>query len=807
VKEQDVLLSRFRTWINVTAPAAVFTAIAALILTCPLDDRIFTHLAAGDRILGQRSVPHAEEFSYTAFGLPWTDLSWLYQAGVAGVRRAGGLGAVGALHVLAWMAIFAGLFARGRRFLPAPVRAAVVLAAAVGCAPWLRPGPEVVSWGLLLLTLALLERAGEPLPGSRLVLWGLLPGLVLLWVNLHQGFLLALLATALVAVDRAMSAFGRRARASGRSTPSLLAAADLAFSLALQCGAALLGPFGARALRLPFDTVLDPLGVNPLFGRLFDDWRPALGGGLGTPQWIALGLLVAAAVVVLLRSPGPGRAAEAVLLLLLLVMALRSRRHLPPLMIAAAFVALRHRPAPSPGEARPAAASGRVAAAVGAAGLFVAALVAFAALRPSGWPPATRPAPSFLPAADEFPEASARFVDAANLPGQVFHSLTVSGYLVDTWKRDRRIFADERREPFEHGVLRTWLEAAGDDEAFERVVDKYQITTVLWPHRDAERGAVLLRHLAAGGRWRLVSLDTAASVWVRVDALTPALAKEAPIPMGSPLAPLVPVLTAQLAARPRPGPPLREADLAAFFAAAGDAAGAEAFFRMAAAKAPRTAALWRGLGEALAARGERGEARDAFERSDRLDRRDGRASAALGRIALEEGNLNEARLRLDAAARAGDERASTLAARGLLAEREERADDARFLFAAALRQDGADPDVLLAAAGFEGRHGDLEKALSLYGRVQSRRPDDPAAAAGAATLLEGAGREAEALDVARGPAEGAASRAAAAGRVSPEDRRLLEVAAKLARRAGENERAAEWEKAMGAAAPGVTPGR
>jgi hypothetical protein len=41
----------------------------------------------------------------------------------------------------------------------------------------------------------------------------------------------------------------------------------------------------------------------------------------------------------------------------------------------------------------------------------------------------------------------------------------------------------------------------------------------------------------------------------------------------------------------------------------------------------------------------------------------------------------------------------------------------------------------------------------------------------------------------------------------PEDRRLLEVAARLARQAGETERAEEWEKAMGAAAAGVTPER
>src|SRR5262249_59791594 len=114
----------------------------------------------------------------------------------------------------------------------------VVLLAAVGCAPWLRPGPEVVSWGLFLLALALLEEAGgleaggssgAQEPGERrrrLLLWVVLPGLVLLWVNLHQGFLLALLATLLLALDRAAQAPGPDARAAGRTAPLLLLAAE-----------------------------------------------------------------------------------------------------------------------------------------------------------------------------------------------------------------------------------------------------------------------------------------------------------------------------------------------------------------------------------------------------------------------------------------------------------------------------------------------------------------------------------------------------------------------------------------------------
>jgi hypothetical protein len=65
-----------------------------------------------------------------------------------------------------------------------------------------------------------------------------------------------------------------------------------------------------------------------------------------------------------------------------------------------------------------------------------------------------------------------------------------------------------------------------------------------------------------------------------------------------------------------------------------------------------------------------------------------------------------------------------------------------------------------------------------------------------AELLESAGRAAEALEAVRGPAEGAAERLAETGVAARrEDRELLVVAARLARRAGEEERALAWEAA------------
>ena len=810
--DRDVLLSRFRPWINAAAVAAVFAVIAALVLACPPEDLLFTHLAVGDQILAKHVPPPYEEFSYTAYGNPWTDIPWLYQAVIARLRRAGGLGAVGAAHALLWVGLFAWLFRSVGRGIAVWTRAGIVLLAAVACGPWLRPGPEAVSAALLPASLALLGSAVEAAAARqrRRVLWGALPLLVLAGANLDERILLTLVATALFAVDRLMAATLRWARSSEEAAPAFVAAADAAVSLGLQCGAALVNPFGARALRWMFEIVLDPRGALVNLRSLSDDVRPILSGGLPLPVQYAAGGLAVVALLLLLFRPGGTRLFEAAFLLILGVLALRTRGDLPPFLLTAAFLSLRRLGSrPDTGAATPGAPD-RVAgprrwraapAALGAgACVVVAAWATLEAVRPTAWPPRTRPIPAFRSQVDEEPVQAARFIGRSGLPGQVFHSFSIGGYLLDAWARDRRIFVDSRRQPFEHGVLATYVEIVADPEAFERAADKYQVTAVVWPHRDARAGARLLRHLAAPGRWALGAIDTVASVWVRADALSPAIVAESPLQPGQRLASAVPALLAEIEARPRRGPPVREAAIGEFFAATGDQASGELCFRRAIERAPDAAPLWIRLGETLEARGDRDGARLAFGTAAGLDHGSGEAQAALGRLALETGDLDEAEQRLDAAARSGDDRPSTLVARARLEARRGRLAEARRLFAAALRE-GHDRDVLVAAARFEGESGALEAALDLYARARARRPDDPVVAADSALLLEAAGRFGEALEIARGPAEGARARSAASGGATAEDRRLLEVAARVARRTGEEARAGEWEKAIGASGP------
>jgi tetratricopeptide (TPR) repeat protein len=809
-EDRHGLLSRFRRRIN--GSAAVLVAGAVLLLYVALfsllrlgDGALFVHLASGDRIAATRQIPRNDPFSYTALGLRWLDETWLFDLSAAGMRALGGLSLVRLLAAAGMVALFLSLYRRGLRHGPPALVAAVLLLLATACRDRLVPGPDLVSFWLLVVCLAAVAEAlTTEVPGRRRrLLWIWLPLVVLLWTNVQALFVLAPLVTLLACLSEAgLSALAWRRDAGGEKPSARLV--DLLVSLALQSVAALANPYGAMGVRVPFDRATAPPEARALLWQAFPDLRPLLSGSLLDPPVMAtlvLAGLAALAIAVRARRTG---IRDALVLVAFALLALRARGLVPLLALAAAFFLLQHLESVSPAQA---------AEPEGRRGLLPAALVAIAALglgvqalRPGVVAPPDRvplPGLGLIPGA--FPKDAAGFVAQAGLPGQVFHPLSVGGFLIDAWKRDRLVFMDDRADPFLHGALATYLDMLSDPEVFERAVDQYQITTVLWPHRDAAAARPLLRHLATASRWVLTDLDPDAAIWVRGDVLSPPLVEREPVAPGRPPSAAAPALERQLDAEPAQGPPRREQHLAEFYMALGDAPGAEIFLKRALQLQPRNAPLWAAYGEVLEDLGRRDEALGAYRAALRLDPRAAKAAGALGALLLEDGRGDEARRLLEIAWEAGDRRPRTLEARGRMLEGAGRAGEAGRAWDEAVRVERPERDALLGAARFRVRRGDTETALVLYERARTRAPDDAVVAKESAELLESAGHAKEALDAVRGPAEGAVERLTAA-EASPAgqgngasarraDRELLIVAARLARRAGDEERARAWEAA------------
>jgi hypothetical protein len=147
------------------------------------------HIRSGEQILATHAIPRTDPFSYTRHGEPWYAWEWMYDVVIAAIHHVSGLNGV----ILFTAAVISVTFALLFRFIlrrsgNLAVAAFLTLLAAAAAQVHMLARPHVLSW---LLTLLWVENLCRFEDGERSALLRL-PPLMLLWVNLHAGFILGL---------------------------------------------------------------------------------------------------------------------------------------------------------------------------------------------------------------------------------------------------------------------------------------------------------------------------------------------------------------------------------------------------------------------------------------------------------------------------------------------------------------------------------------------------------------------------------------------------------------------------------------
>jgi hypothetical protein len=147
------------------------------------------HIRNGEIIMATHSVPRIDSFSYTKAGQPWYAWEWLYDVFIGAVHHVAGLNGVVLFTAFVIALTFALLFRFVlRRSGSFAVATLLTLLAVSAAQVHMLARPHVLSWLFTLLWVEALYRFEE---GQRAALY-VLPGLMLLWVNLHGGFVLGL---------------------------------------------------------------------------------------------------------------------------------------------------------------------------------------------------------------------------------------------------------------------------------------------------------------------------------------------------------------------------------------------------------------------------------------------------------------------------------------------------------------------------------------------------------------------------------------------------------------------------------------
>jgi len=270
------------------------------------------HIRAGEYILDNLKVPHYDIFSFTSPPLPWTAHEWLSEVIFALIHKFSGLSGL----VVAMTIVIAATYTVLLKFLRSSgvniIVAACIVALAAGASTihWLAR-PHIFSLLLTLIWYIILDTYQYK---KKNYLY-LLPLLMVLWVNLHGGFIAGFMLLAVYITGNLLKAIFVK---EGRYETSHRTKILLIF-LSLCVLAALLNPQGYKILLFPFE-----LTANKFIMDNVNEWlSPNFHTDLRYEYMLLLMILVFGVSMLKLN------AIEAILVILFTHMSLFSARYIP----------------------------------------------------------------------------------------------------------------------------------------------------------------------------------------------------------------------------------------------------------------------------------------------------------------------------------------------------------------------------------------------------------------------------------------------------------------------------------------------
>jgi hypothetical protein len=453
------------------------------------------HIRAGEWILDHLSIPRLDMFSFHSPPIPWTAHEWLSEVIMALIHQVSGLTGIVVFFTFLLALTFYLLFLWIRRS-DGNILAAlfiVLLASAASQVHWLAR-PHVFSLLLFFLWFRILD---EYRNGIRARLF-LLPPMMLLWVNLHGGYLAGFMLLGLFLVGEIPAAFSIDAEARRAARQRMKSFAVIS---AVCVAAACINPYGWHILLFPFNLVSNKL--------IMDNVMEFMSPNFHKPSPFKYLLLLLVAVFALTRERI--RLTDLLLVLVFLNMSLFSVRYITLFSIIAAPLLVRHVDIllhDSHGliaeslKKR----STRFAAIDGEAGGILWPILAVLAVAGAAWSGAVHY--GFDP--ETKPVAAVRFLETAHLPGNMFNNDEFGDYVIyASWPR-HKVFFDGRSDMYGTDRLKEYMKVVAFEDGWEKILETYRINWIFY-----NTGSPLVRYLKERKDWVLIYQDKVASIFIR----------------------------------------------------------------------------------------------------------------------------------------------------------------------------------------------------------------------------------------------------------------------------------------------------
>jgi hypothetical protein len=419
-----------------------------------IDPDVWWHLRNGEYITEHKTIPHADPFSYTVAGKPWVAHEWLTELGMYELQHHAGFGALIILFAAFIATAFLLLYLRCG---PSPYIAGVAtLCAAWSTAPLWGTRPQVISLLLTSLWLLILERSEQ----NQDLLWWTLP-LTLTWVNLHAGFALGLVLSALfLAAELIERRLGSRPQHPDHWRRSALI-------LVLDLLLVPLNPNGLRMFTYPIETLRSTAMQNYIAEWASPNFHRA-------EYWPFL-LIVLATFAALICSRIPLRPRDLILLLVGLYASLASIRMIPLfVLVAAPLIAKRlgnwphanqqpHSPFRTPLNA-----------------LIIVAMAIFAVVRVCEVIHQQPEAES-----RDFPTLAVAYLQQHSSAGNIFNHYDWGGYLIWKLYPATPVFIDGRADLYGPELLHDFADVYQFKGRWPQILQRWHIQTVIVPPASA----------------------------------------------------------------------------------------------------------------------------------------------------------------------------------------------------------------------------------------------------------------------------------------------------------------------------------
>lgn len=453
------------------------------------------HIIAGKYILNTFSVPNSDLFSFITPPLPWTAHEWLAEAIMAILHKVGGLTAV--------VIFFAFLIATSVRIFFGQIRKEGhnILLAAIACTAfvalssfhWLAR-PHIFSLIILLYWYRILDDFQYC---NKNRLW-ILPFIMLIWVNLHGGFIIGLAITGVYLAGNYLLKFTDRERYAEEGKEKTRRLGKVLGIAILTC---LVNPIGYKIFLFPFKLISNKYimdHTSEFLSPNFHEFQP-------------FKYLLFLLIVILAYSKRKPNFIEITLILLFTGMSLTSVRYIALFAVIVIPIILRY-------------IEGNCLAAFPGVECFLRERIANITLIDSAakgflWPATSVMMIAFLAAngsvthafnPEKKPMAALEFLQKNPVAGNMFNNDEFGDLIIYTSHKRYKVFIDGRLDMYGVERLKEYSKITGFEPDWEDILNKHKISWIFF-----DTNSALARFLSINNNWKLIYSDKLASIFVK----------------------------------------------------------------------------------------------------------------------------------------------------------------------------------------------------------------------------------------------------------------------------------------------------